>query len=330
MIAQSKPPLKVHPVERFLAWLVAAVCLAVTAWLWWAVSSWQSVWPLPALYFIEAILLYLVSAWFFTRPSVAGMRFVWAAIGALGIFSLLGALSVGIYFMPFPLILFGISLSFAIRNHRNLLVQFGMLLIGAVIQFVVMLGAVGLSQLFAQHGFVGNGGTGIALAEVATQSETPASLEYSNTSLGFSIMYPSNLQLTETPDGSGAALEFPLDPGTNVSSETISMDFSRPLPCTSSLAEGRDPSTLDEREVVLDGTSFLRQTFTGAALGSTHTLVSYAGTVGDHCLVFTFELVTYDPATLDPTAFPNPPHAVDPQAQVALFDEIMTTFILVQ
>jgi hypothetical protein len=317
---------RVHPVERFMAMLVAGASLGITAVLWWSISRYQPMWPLPALYFIEVVLLCFLSAWLFSRGRQVGMRFVWAVVGALFIFSFLGALSVGVFFLAFPVVLFSISLSNDIRNRGNVLVHFGMLFIGGLIQLAIMLGAVGLSQISLLQGASGNGAVGVAFPATTEPSGNITTMEYRNENLGFSLMYPSNLQLTENPDGSSALLLFPLNTGTNVSSEKISMDFSRPLPCTSSLAEGRDPSTLDGREVVLDGIPFLRQSFTGAAAGSTHTLVSYAGTIDSKCIVFNFELVTFDPANLDPTAFPNPPVAIDSQAQVDLFDSLMSTF----
>ncbi len=43
----------IHPLERALVVIAAAACVFLTAGIWGSVSSYQGIWPLPGLYFVE-------------------------------------------------------------------------------------------------------------------------------------------------------------------------------------------------------------------------------------------------------------------------------------
>ena len=94
--------------ERFLALLAAVVCLIITVVFWLSLSSYQSMWPLPGLYFIEIVTLSVVSAFLFIRGDPQGQFLTWGAAGAIGAFSILAAFSVGFFYLPVAL-LFAIS-----------------------------------------------------------------------------------------------------------------------------------------------------------------------------------------------------------------------------
>jgi hypothetical protein len=135
----TKPIPTTRPFERFLAVLEAAICLIVTIFLWLSLSSTQAMWPLPGLYFIEMAALGLLSEITFLRGN-PGSRFVpWAAIGAISAFSILGAWSVGLFYLPVALILVVISVTWDVRNKQHLLAHLGICLISGIVQAAVML-----------------------------------------------------------------------------------------------------------------------------------------------------------------------------------------------
>ena len=77
--------------ERLLVLLAAVVCLIITIVIWLSVSSNQSMWPLPGLYFIEIVTLSVVSAFLSIRGDPQGQFLTWGAAGAIGTFSILAA-----------------------------------------------------------------------------------------------------------------------------------------------------------------------------------------------------------------------------------------------
>src|SRR6266498_5485013 len=90
--------------ERLLAFLAAVVCLIITIVFWMSVSSHQSMWPLPGLYFIEIGTLSVVSAFLFIRGDPRGQFLTWGAAGVIGAFSILAAFSVGFFYLPVVLL----------------------------------------------------------------------------------------------------------------------------------------------------------------------------------------------------------------------------------
>ncbi len=152
------------------------------------------------------------------------------------------------------------------------------------------------------------------------------SQEYRNETLGFSFIYPLGALVTEASDQQSILITFPIHPDTNVLEEQASVTVQTSTPCISPLTEGRDPSQLNEQEVVFNGVKFLRHSFNGAAAGTTAVMASYTTEKDAQCLIFSFVLKTFDPANLDPKAFPTPPAMVDWQEEVRGFDEMVSTF----
>ncbi len=77
---------------------------------------------------------------------------------------------------------------------------------------------------------------------------------------------------------------------------------------------------------MLSGTSFLRQTHSGVAAGTSTVWVAYTTEREGRCVSLGYELSTFDPANLDPTRFPTPPVSVDWQARIKGFEAIVATF----
>ncbi len=86
--------------ERILAGLSAAACLAITIWVWLAVSQQQAIWPLPALDLIEVVVLAGLGAWGIFRADAGGSLLAWAGSGALLGFAVISGASIGLFYLP--------------------------------------------------------------------------------------------------------------------------------------------------------------------------------------------------------------------------------------
>src|SRR5512133_1693886 len=96
-------PLKapfVHPIERVLVVLAAGACLFITVAIWRSVSPNQPMWLLPGLYFIEMPAAAILTAGAFLLGMPSSARIAWVAAGLLLAFALMGAFSVGLFYLP--------------------------------------------------------------------------------------------------------------------------------------------------------------------------------------------------------------------------------------
>jgi len=129
------------PLERFLAILGAVVCLIITILFWVSVSAYQTMWPLPGLYFIEMVALSIISAFIFIRGDPRDQFITWGAAGVISAFSILGALSVGFFYLPVALIFAVISVTSAVRNKQRITAHLGIFLIAGIAQMALMFAA---------------------------------------------------------------------------------------------------------------------------------------------------------------------------------------------
>ena len=132
------------PLERFMAILGAVVCLIVTILFWLGLSAYQSMWPLPALYFIEMVVLSIISAFIFVRGNPRDQFITWGTAGVISAFSILGALSVGFFYLPVALIFAVISVTSAVRNKQHITAHLGVFLIAGIAQVALMFAAIRL------------------------------------------------------------------------------------------------------------------------------------------------------------------------------------------
>jgi hypothetical protein len=130
--------------ERILAIVAGGVCLAVTLFLSWSVSATQPIWPLPGLYFIEVILLGGLAAFMFIRGGRRAKFVTWAALGALTGFALLGALSVGFFYLPIALIFAAIAITSDLRSRQPVAAHLAVFLLAGIAQVLLMLAAIRL------------------------------------------------------------------------------------------------------------------------------------------------------------------------------------------
>jgi hypothetical protein len=151
---------------------------------------------------------------------------------------------------------------------------------------------------------------------------------YRSDALGFGFAYPPPGTLAAGEGTTLATIDFALDLATNVVREVISVSGDAGADtCASPLAEGWTAEDLSPETVMLNGISFLMQTHSGVAAGTSTEWVAYSTERKGRCVSLGYELSTFDPANLDPTRFPTPPVSVDWQAKVQGFEAIVATFV---
>jgi len=133
-----------RPFERYLAVVAALGCVVITVAVWLSVTRVQPMWPLPALYLIEAAALSILAAIAFVWGGRRGKIITWAAIGMLAAFCILGIFSVGSLYLPTVLVLTIVSFASGLRNKSNLAMQIGIGLLAGLVQAAIMLAVVRL------------------------------------------------------------------------------------------------------------------------------------------------------------------------------------------
>jgi len=131
--------IKTTPLEKLLAIFATVVCLTVTVIIWWSISVHQSIWPLPGLYFIELVTLSLISTVVFVYSRGRIRVISWIVAGILMAFAILGAFSIGPFYLPIAVIFTVISITSDIRNKQPLIAHIGIGLAAALIQAALML-----------------------------------------------------------------------------------------------------------------------------------------------------------------------------------------------
>jgi hypothetical protein len=130
--------------ERSLAVLGALACLVITALIWRSISANQPMWPLPALYFIELPVVGMIAAGLAWLGGPQAQRVAWGAAGIFLAFSLIGAWSVGFFYLPVALIFTAAAAVVDIKDRQAVLPHLGIFLVAGVGQVVLMLVAIRL------------------------------------------------------------------------------------------------------------------------------------------------------------------------------------------
>ncbi len=131
-----------HPLERFLTIFGAVVCAAITIVVWRNVSSYQGMWPLPGLYFIEVTTLSILSAFLVVRGSAVAGTLMWGTSGVLAAFYFLGMFSVGAIYLPIALVFAAASIASDSRDRKHFLEHLMVCLLAGLAQAALMLTAV--------------------------------------------------------------------------------------------------------------------------------------------------------------------------------------------
>jgi hypothetical protein len=138
-------PKSPHPLDRFLAIAGMLICLAVTLILWVGIGANQAMWPLPALYFIEMAALSVVSALLVFMDGGPGGQFItWAVVGIFIAFSILGAWSVGFFYLPIAIIFGVIAIRSDLRDKQHLAAHIAVGLLAGLLQVALMLATIRL------------------------------------------------------------------------------------------------------------------------------------------------------------------------------------------
>ena len=140
----ARQSVMVSRLERILAILAAVICLIITLVIWFSISPYQGMWPLPGLYFVEMVSLSFISTFMVVRGDPRGSLMTWVAAGVMSAFSFFGAASVGFFYLPVALMYSVISITWDVRNRQNRPARLGIFLIAGIAQSVLMLAAIGL------------------------------------------------------------------------------------------------------------------------------------------------------------------------------------------
>ena len=99
----------------------------------------QNTWPFPALYFIELAALALACALTYGLSSSLRSMITWATVGVLAAFSILGAWTVGLYYMPVAALFLTLAVIADLRHNGKFLPHSGVAALAAVAQAAAML-----------------------------------------------------------------------------------------------------------------------------------------------------------------------------------------------
>jgi hypothetical protein len=130
--------------EGLAARLAALACIIVSIAAWRSIATYQEMWPLPGLYFVELPLVTVAVAWAFAAHSRLRNLLAWVGLGIVTAFSILGAFSIGMAYAPVALLLGIIAISSDLREGQPLAIHAGASLIAAMVQTAGMLLAIRL------------------------------------------------------------------------------------------------------------------------------------------------------------------------------------------
>jgi hypothetical protein len=131
-----------YSLERVLAAAAAAICLILSTVIWLAVRQHQEMWPLQALYLLEMPAASLVGLFGIFQGAGPGGLLAWAVAGALVGFCILGALSVGIFYLPVAALLGVAALWLDRQTWQRLPLHLRIALMAAVAQAALMLALI--------------------------------------------------------------------------------------------------------------------------------------------------------------------------------------------
>ena len=136
--------------ERILAILAAAASTLLTIAVWRNVSANQLMWPLPGLYFVELPAAAVAVAVAFRRRDPSRALVAWISAGIYAAFSVLGAFSVGLLYLPIAIMLFMLAVLSTSRQDQGFLKGLLAFIIAAFAQAALMFLFINL--LYAAQG----------------------------------------------------------------------------------------------------------------------------------------------------------------------------------
>ena len=160
------------------------------------------------------------------------------------------------------------------------------------------------------------------LCSTTAVTSDPAWSLCSSLAYGFEFQFPTGGTLSENTAAS-ARIDLPFTPGTNLTEKYLQLDLQENAsPCSSPLAAGYDPGTVPTEPATFNGLQFTKQGGHDAGAGNRYDLTAYSIDQGGTCLSLSFVLHSFVPELK-----PTPPPVYDPAAELAVFMEIMNTFV---
>ena len=133
------PPSSRRKPEWYLALLAAAVCSVISIRLYALVGTMQPVWPFPAVYLVEVTSLAWVGVYALSRGGGSSAATACVVAGAVAGFTILGVLSIGLYYAPVAVLL-GVAAGWAAwRNQLSLAIAIAAFAFAVAAQMVLML-----------------------------------------------------------------------------------------------------------------------------------------------------------------------------------------------
>ena len=129
---------------KFIAVLAIIVCLITCLVIFQSLLSdpHQEIFPLPAFYLFEMIAASLVAAMGAFKESKAWNKATWAAGGIIAAFVLMGAWSIGFFFIPTAILVLITALLSWRRHHTQILIGAITYVVAFVTQIILMFAAI--------------------------------------------------------------------------------------------------------------------------------------------------------------------------------------------
>ena len=128
--------------EGALAISATLTAVIISAMVWWVFSPQQGMWPLPALYLIEVSVVAGLAALAVIGGWERRSEITWAAAGVLLGFALIGAWSIGFFYLPCVLFLALAGLRLDRADGKALALHLGLAVLWAAAQGTLMLGLI--------------------------------------------------------------------------------------------------------------------------------------------------------------------------------------------
>ena len=165
----------------------------------------------------------------------------------------------------------------------------------------------------------------ITPSPTASVTPTPTStvgdwLNFTNQTYGFLFQYPPQGTIISGGDDTFTRIELPFTDGTNLREKYLEMIVAENVsPCQSPL--GTQSMLETSESVIINGSSFLKQTGGDAGAGNIYQWVAYSAIKDNACISLDFIL-----HSLNPDNFPTPPPVFDYAAETAVFEQIVSTY----
>lgn len=144
---------------------------------------------------------------------------------------------------------------------------------------------------------------------------------YTNQKYGFSVRYPQGGQVTN-PTDSSARIQLPFVQDTNLLEKFLDVSVAENLnPCSSPNALQYTPGLIPQQQVTINKLPFILESGSDAGAGNIYDWTAYSIVKGNACVSLAFVLHSGNIQN-----YATPPAAFDPNAESAVFADIVSTF----